>query len=122
MTAPAMVAHMIATLRYALAEPQPRRSRRRIRPLRWLPVRYAFVYLFRFPREAPTPSDFLVAPDEPFDEQVKTVERLMDDVARRAASPELPLPEHPFFGRLTRHAWGVLGYKHTDHHLRQFNQ
>jgi len=29
-------------------------------------------------------------------------------------------PEHPAFGRLTARQWGVLGYRHTDHHLRQF--
>ena len=29
-------------------------------------------------------------------------------------------PAHPFFGRLSRRSWGVLGYKHLDHHLRQF--
>ncbi len=27
---------------------------------------------------------------------------------------------HPFFGSMTRSSWGVLGYKHFDHHLRQF--
>lgn len=26
----------------------------------------------------------------------------------------------PAFGRLTRPAWGVLSYRHIDHHLRQF--
>lgn len=122
MTAPAMVAHLIATLRYALSKPEPRPSRRRIRPLRWPPVKYAFVYLARFPKEAPTPSRFIVEPDESFDAQIETLDRLMSDVARLATTSDVPLPEHPFFGRLTRHAWGVLGYKHTDHHLRQFSQ
>ncbi|WP_379091396.1 DUF1569 domain-containing protein [Pedobacter sp. UC225_65] len=28
---------------------------------------------------------------------------------------------HPFFGRLTKEQIGILVYKHTDHHLRQFN-
>lgn len=27
---------------------------------------------------------------------------------------------HPAFGRLTREQWGKLGYKHIDHHLKQF--
>jgi len=27
---------------------------------------------------------------------------------------------HPFFGRMTRDETGVLAYKHSDHHLRQF--
>ena len=28
---------------------------------------------------------------------------------------------HPFFGELTREQTGYLAYKHTDHHLTQFN-
>lgn len=27
---------------------------------------------------------------------------------------------HAFFGKLTPAEWGMLMYKHTDHHLRQF--
>ena len=29
--------------------------------------------------------------------------------------------EHPFFGKITIEQIGYLVYKHTDHHLRQFN-
>lgn len=28
---------------------------------------------------------------------------------------------HPFFGKMTKDQIGLLAYKHTDHHLRQFN-
>ena len=28
---------------------------------------------------------------------------------------------HPFFGNVTKEQIGQLAYKHTDHHLRQFN-
>ncbi len=28
---------------------------------------------------------------------------------------------HSFFGKMTKEQIGYLGYKHTDHHLRQFN-
>ena len=28
---------------------------------------------------------------------------------------------HPFFGKMTKEQLGPLAYKHTDHHLRQFN-
>ncbi len=27
---------------------------------------------------------------------------------------------HPFFGELTKEEWGILVYKHLDHHLKQF--
>lgn len=28
---------------------------------------------------------------------------------------------HPFFGPMSKEQIGILAYKHTDHHLRQFN-
>ena len=28
--------------------------------------------------------------------------------------------KHPFFGKMTTEEWGILNYKHADHHLRQF--
>ena len=28
--------------------------------------------------------------------------------------------KHPFFGKMTIDEWGILGYKHLDHHFRQF--
>lgn len=28
---------------------------------------------------------------------------------------------HPFFGKMTKEQIGIYVYKHTDHHLRQFN-
>ena len=39
---------------------------------------------------------------------------------RRFASPETRCVAHPIFGPLTRDEWMVWGYRHVDHHLRQF--
>ena len=39
---------------------------------------------------------------------------------RRFASAEARYGKHPIFGPLTREEWLVWGYRHTDHHLRQF--
>ena len=30
-------------------------------------------------------------------------------------------PAHPIFGPLTHTEWGVWGYRHVDHHFRQFS-
>ena len=48
-------------------------------------------------------------------EDVARVEQL---VARAATTPATAA--HPFFGPLTPGGWGRLGWKHLDHHLRQF--
>jgi hypothetical protein len=31
-------------------------------------------------------------------------------------------PTHPIFGRMSARAWGRWGYRHMDHHLRQFGR
>jgi hypothetical protein len=50
-----------------------------------------------------------------------TFTSLVNELARRADDSSTRWPEHPFFGPLTRKDWGVLGYRHSDHHLRQFD-
>jgi hypothetical protein len=37
-----------------------------------------------------------------------------------AAEQQLNGRKHPFFGSLTSWEWGRWGYRHIDHHLRQF--
>jgi hypothetical protein len=46
------------------------------------------------------------------------LERLIERFVARA--PELEGHEHAIFGTLSRAEWGRWGYRHLDHHLRQF--
>jgi Protein of unknown function (DUF1569) len=39
----------------------------------------------------------------------------------RYANYSKPFIVHPFFGRMSKEQIGYFVYKHTDHHLRQFN-
>jgi hypothetical protein len=39
---------------------------------------------------------------------------------RRFAAADARFAQHPIFGPLTRDEWMIWGYRHTDHHLRQF--
>jgi hypothetical protein len=39
---------------------------------------------------------------------------------RRFITPGARYAHHPFFGSLTRREWLIWGYRHPDHHLRQF--
>ena len=39
---------------------------------------------------------------------------------RRFTASDARYDRHPIFGPLTREEWLVWGYRHTDHHLRQF--
>jgi hypothetical protein len=42
------------------------------------------------------------------------------DLIRRFAAGDATYSRHPFFGALTRREWLIWGYRHADHHLRQF--
>jgi hypothetical protein len=42
------------------------------------------------------------------------------DLLHRVVAPSAAYGRHPFFGEMTREEWLIWGYRHTDHHLRQF--
>jgi hypothetical protein len=87
-------------------------------PIQYFPLKHAFLYLLPMPKNVPTARELkLRAPGE-WDAEMA---RLRDAIARfsdRRTSADWPL--HPIFGRMSARAYGVLAYKHTDHHLRQF--
>lgn len=121
MTAHEMVVHLGDGARMALGTLPVRSSH--LRAARWLrlPIaKHTFVYILPFPRNAPTARELLSTQPTDWDNDVATFMRLTEELAARAAGARCLWPSHPFFGRLTRRAWGALGYRHTDHHLRQF--
>jgi hypothetical protein len=70
-------------------------------------------------KNTPTDPAFIVhdAPElESARERVKTLIRDMNAAGAKGCDGRV----HSFFGRMTGAEWGVLQYKHVDHHLRQF--
>jgi hypothetical protein len=122
-TAHGMVVHLIDSARMALGTMPVRLARgtpARIGRLRV--VRYLFVHVLPFPRNAPTMRELLTSPPGDWDADRATFRQLAAELAVRAEDPRVSWPAHPFFGPLNRRDWGVLGYRHTDHHLRQFGR
>jgi len=72
-----------------------------------------------FRRDAPTDPVYMVADPQAFETERTRLATLIDRVVQRGAA-KTEGRVHPFFGRLSGDQWGVLGYKHLDHHLRQF--
>ena len=74
-----------------------------------------------FPKNSPTDPGFVVGDARDFEKErdrlVAIVNRACDRGPDGAAGSI-----HSFFGRLDGDEWGVLMYKHLDHHLRQFGQ
>lgn len=93
------------------------RIRRRPVPLRSL-VRWLMLYVLPFPKGAPTARELLIRPAAGFDVDRDALRAAI--LASTEPAPDAPRGDHPLFGDMSRRDWGVLMYKHTDHHLRQF--
>jgi Protein of unknown function (DUF1569) len=55
---------------------------------------------------------------EDFAADVSRLEALLDTMTKRGANG--PWARHPLFGRMSPAAWLRWGYRHAEHHLRQF--
>ena len=116
MNAPRMVAHLVDSMRMTIGDlPTEMKSG----PLRYPGLKHLIVYLLPWPKGTPTAPELLTRPPGDWSGDLAELQRLIDRFAARDRSAQFPL--HPAFGRLSSRAWGVLAYRHIDHHLRQFN-
>jgi len=70
-------------------------------------------------RNTPTDPHFVVKEDTDFEGERTTLLKLVDRF-QTAGPAGCTTHPHTFFGKLTPEEWGILQYKHLDHHLRQF--
>lgn len=115
MNAELMLAHLVESIRMALGEFHPRPKKL---PIRFFPLKQLIVYWLPFPKGAPTAPELLPKDTGTIERGKSELARLLRLVAEKGRDPQWP--DHPAFGRLTVRAWGVLIYRHFDHHLRQF--
>jgi hypothetical protein len=111
-----MLAHLNDAMRMATGElpTAPRAT-----PFRRWPMKQLIVYVAPWPKGVPTAPELLARGDSAtFAEEKREFRRIAERLASKPAIG--PWPEHPAFGTLTHRAWGVLEYRHADHHLRQF--
>jgi hypothetical protein len=117
MNAEQMVMHLVEALKLGTGEltTKPRKML-----IRYPPLKQLIIYLLPFPKGAPTAPELKRRESDAGTLAHSRAElaRLLEDIGGRSKQKEWP--EHPAFGKLSRRAWGVLGYRHVDHHLRQF--
>jgi len=88
-------------------------------PFRHPPLNTLVAYVLPWPKSSPTAPELLARIDQStWATEVATFASVLYQFATRPADAAWPV--HPAFGKLSRKAWGKLGYRHTDHHLRQF--
>jgi len=116
MDCPTMVGHCADGLRMTLGERDlgPPRG-----PYRFAPIRYLMIHV------VPWPKGKAKAPVEPRPRQPGEWEDCRDDLLQLIdRAVRTPVEEfgktHFLFGRMSHHDWGVLVYRHLDHHLTQF--
>jgi hypothetical protein len=72
-----------------------------------------------FRRNSPTSPELKMVEPKEFDKEkaiyIAAINNAYAQGAKGAKSDR-----HPFFGKMTVEEWGILGYKHADHHLSQF--
>ncbi|HEX5853992.1 MAG TPA: DUF1569 domain-containing protein, partial [Thermoanaerobaculia bacterium] len=72
-----------------------------------------------FSRNSPTDPTFIVTDEKDFNAEKQRLARLVNTFCE--SGPEKASSHtHSFLGRLRGEEWGVMMYKHIDHHLRQF--
>jgi len=75
--------------------------------------------LKRIPRNAAGPKGFEIEMNNAlgFTSEKEQVLNILE----RAYTSSCDTYPHPLFGKMSRVEWGILIYRHFDHHLRQFN-
>lgn len=116
MNAQQMLAHCVDAFRMAAGElaVEPKR----MLPLRYFPLKHLMIYVVPFPKNAPTAPALVARPPDSIDAERERVKSLL--VTLGAIPDDAPRAAHPLFGAMNTALWGALGYKHLDHHLRQF--
>lgn len=115
MTPVHMVAHLTDSLRMASGELEvaPKKV-----PFRYSPLKELVLYLLPMPKGLPTAPELIARKPGDWTGEVADLRDQLNSLVQRG--PEALAPTHPAFGTLSAKQWGVLIYRHMDHHLRQF--
>jgi hypothetical protein len=115
MTAPQMLAHLADWMLMAKGE---LKAAPKNRHLQYPPIKQLVIYWLPFPRGVPTAPELISR--EPSAWAIEHAAVRLHVQSFEELDPKVMWPEHPVFGKMTRNEWCVLGYRHMDHHLRQF--
>lgn len=118
MNCPKMLAHLSDALRMTYGDLEVPEKRM---IFRYFPIKQLVLYVIPFPKGAPTAPQLISRTPEgsvAFDKELTDLTGLVERFERE--SNRTDWPNHPVFGPLSAKGWGTLGYRHIDHHLRQF--
>jgi hypothetical protein len=111
-----MLCHLTDNMRMALGDIETRSKNKKL--FQSLPVKKLVIYWLPWPKGVPTAPELLATPPATFQADADRLRALVERFG--AESDRAGGRIHPLFGRLSASDWGVLQYRHFDHHLTQF--
>ena len=111
-----MLQHLGVSAKMTLGELKVPSSNKRV--FQMFPLKHLILYVLPFPKGAPTAPELKPKITLSMDEERTALLELLERIG--TGPKEGHGPAHPLFGPLTWREWGVVTYKHADHHLRQF--
>ena len=114
-----MVCHLADAMRMANGEKPARLNTGFLQrtAVKWAALHMPFPWPPGIPSSPEIASELGGTKPSEFATDLAEVEVLID---RMTAAHEVARPPHPLFGPLTEAEWLRWGYRHLDHHLRQF--
>ena len=116
MSVTGMLQHLRLSARMAVGELTVASANKRV--FQVFPLKHLILYVFPFPKGAPTAPELYPGAAASFDEERAVVLALLERIG--AGPQDGAGPAHPLFGPLSWREWGAATYKHVDHHLKQF--
>ena len=115
MTSLQMVAHLSDSLKMASGELEvaPKKV-----PFRFSPLKELVLYVLPVPKGVDASPELTARKPDDWSAEVAALREELNGLVERGAEALAPI--HPAFGRMSAKQWGVLIYRHMDHHLRQF--
>ena len=110
-----MLAHVTDGLRMATGE---LKVASKPSPLKFMPIKKLVIHWMPFPKGVPTAPELLARAPGEWEREVARFQQELRQFASRSGQQQWP--EHPAFGKLSTKDWGVLVYRHIDHHFKQF--
>ena len=111
-----MLQHLSLSARMTLGELSVPSANKRV--FQMFPFKHLILYVLPFPKGAPTAPLLKPIDAESLEGERAAVLELLERIG--TGPREGAGPAHPLFGPLSWCEWGVVTYKHADHHLRQF--
>ena len=111
-----MLQHLRLSARMTLGElPVPSANKR---VFQVFPLKHLILYVLPFPKGAPTAAELKPVDASSFEDERTALLEMLERIGAGPRKGEGPA--HPLFGPMTWREWGVVTYKHADHHLKQF--